>query len=137
MINDEIDGAQWVDLFGVTSESVHAVSHGSEIDNSRHASEVLQDNARRAERNLGAFLGRFLPVEDGLDIGRLHLIFVAVTDGGFEEDSDRVRQLFDSGVAEGWKLVEVVLFAGVLKSGFDTLVEGVGLGAGSKGAGSG
>lgn len=137
MINNEIDGAQWVDFSGVTTKSVHAVSHGSEIDNSRHTCEILKDNARGAERNLGAFLGRFLPVENGLNIGLFHLVVVAVTDGGFKEDSDRVRKLFDSGVAEGWKLVEVVLLAGVLESSFNSLVEGVGLGTGCKGAGSG
>jgi len=42
VINDEIDGAQGVNLLGVTTESVHAVSHGSEIDNSRHTSIKLK-----------------------------------------------------------------------------------------------
>ena len=37
VINDEIDGAERVDLAGVTTETLHSVAHGGKIDNSGHA----------------------------------------------------------------------------------------------------
>ena len=37
--SDEDAGAQGVNLLGVIRESVHAVSHGSEIDNSGNATK--------------------------------------------------------------------------------------------------
>ena len=37
VIDDEIDWAERVDLGGVSAETVHGVTHGSEIDDSGHA----------------------------------------------------------------------------------------------------
>ena len=37
VINDEIDGAERIDLAGVTTEALHSVAHRGKIDNSGHA----------------------------------------------------------------------------------------------------
>jgi hypothetical protein len=36
MINDEVDGAEGVDLGGVASETLHSITHGGEIDDGWH-----------------------------------------------------------------------------------------------------
>lgn len=41
MINDEIDGAQGVDLLGVATDALHAVSHGSQVDNSGDTTTIM------------------------------------------------------------------------------------------------
>lgn len=128
MIDDEINGAERVDFLGVTTHTGHGVSHGSEIDNSRHTSEVLKNNSCGAEGDFDVVLGSLGPVENLLDVGLLDGEVVAVTDGGLEEDTDGVRELLDTGVTEGGELVEVVLLTGVLDGALDGLVKGVRLG---------
>jgi len=94
--------------------------------------EVLKNDTRRAEGNFDILFGGLHPVEDLFDVVLLDGKVVAVTDGRFEEDTDRVGQLVDAGVAEGGELVEVVLLASVFESGFDAFVEGVGLSRGGE-----
>jgi len=133
MINNKIDGAERVNLLGVATNASHAVSHGSQIDDGGHTSEVLEDDTSGAERYLSLNLGGLGPVEDGLNIGLLHLVLVAVTDGGLEENSDGVGELLDAGVGEGGQVVVAVGGTGMLERFLDGLVEGVGLGASSEG----
>ena len=52
VIDDELDRLQRVDLLRVASERDDAVAHGREIDDRRHAGEVLEQHARRSEGNL-------------------------------------------------------------------------------------
>lgn len=47
VINDEVNGHEGVNLGGVSTEALHGVSHGSEIDDSRDTSEVLEDDTGR------------------------------------------------------------------------------------------
>ncbi len=46
MVDDEIDGDERVDLLRVAAEALHAVAHGGEVDDGRHAGEVLHEDAR-------------------------------------------------------------------------------------------
>jgi len=92
VINDKIDGAERVDLRGIATETLHGVTHGSEINDSGYASEVLEDDTRWAERNLGVVLRGLFPVEDCLNVGLLHAEVVAVANVALEEDADGVRQ---------------------------------------------
>lgn len=64
----------------------------------------------------------------------MHLVVVAVTDGGLKQHTDGVRKSLDTGVAESGKFVVVMILAGVAESGLHTFVEGVGLGTGSESA---
>ena len=68
VINDQIRLAKRVDLVRITTEVLHGCSHGGQVDDGGHASEVLEEDARRLERDLDVLLRRRLPVEDGLDI---------------------------------------------------------------------
>lgn len=42
VINDEVDGAEWVDLAWVTSETLHGVTHSCQIDNSWYSTKILK-----------------------------------------------------------------------------------------------
>ena len=52
VIDDELDRLQRVDLVRIAAEPRDAVAHRGEIDDRRHAGEVLQQHARRRERDL-------------------------------------------------------------------------------------
>ena len=45
VVDDQLDGAERVDLGGVAAERLDGVAHGGEIDHAGHAGEVLQDHA--------------------------------------------------------------------------------------------
>jgi hypothetical protein len=94
--------------------------------------EVLKNDTCGPEWNFDILFGGLHPVEDLFDVVLLDGKIVAITDGGFEKDADRVGQLVDAGVAEGGELVKVMLLASVFECGFDALVERVGLSRGGE-----
>ena len=49
VIDDELDRLERVDAIGIAAETRDALAHGGEIDDRRHAGEVLQQHARRHE----------------------------------------------------------------------------------------
>ena len=51
VIDDELDRLQRVDLVRIAAERDDAVAHRGEIDDAGHAGEVLQQDARRHERD--------------------------------------------------------------------------------------
>ena len=51
VIDDELDRLQRIDLLGIAAERGDAVAHRGEIDDARHAGEVLQQDARGHERD--------------------------------------------------------------------------------------
>src|SRR5258707_743547 len=53
VIDNQIDRHERLDDFRVASEALHGTAHRREIDNQRNPGEVLQNNARNDERNLG------------------------------------------------------------------------------------
>jgi hypothetical protein len=68
VINDEVNWAKWVDLLSITTESLHGISHGSQIYDSWDAGEILQDDSGRLEGNFKILLRALTPVEDSLNI---------------------------------------------------------------------
>ena len=52
VIDHELDRLQRVDPVRIAAEPRDAVAHRRQIDDRRHAGEVLQQHARRRERNL-------------------------------------------------------------------------------------
>jgi len=101
VIDDEIDLAKWVDLVWVTTLLLHGSSHGGEIDNSWDTSEILKEDTSWLEWDLHVLLRGVLPVENGLNVGRLDVEIVTVSNSTFEENSDRVWKLLVSGVLKG------------------------------------
>ena len=58
MIDDEIDGDEGVDLVGVCAELVDGLAHGREIHDGGDSGEILEDDTRGHEGNLGGRLAR-------------------------------------------------------------------------------
>jgi len=121
VINNQIDGADGVDLIGITTKSLDGISHGSEIADSGDTSEILKKDSGGEERNIQILVAGVFPVEDSFNISGLELEFVAVSDGAFEEDSDTVREFFNSSVLKVGKGIVLVAIA----SDSEGLLDGV------------
>jgi hypothetical protein len=63
VIDHELDRLQRVDAIRVPLQLDDRIPHGGQIDDARHAGEILQEDARRHERNL------FLDVRGGVPLG--------------------------------------------------------------------
>ena len=57
-----------VHLVRVAAELLDGLTHGGEVDDARHAGEVLHDHARRRELDLDAGVGGGVPVRDRGDV---------------------------------------------------------------------
>ena len=92
VIDDEIDGDEGFDDFGIFFEAGDSIAHGGEVDQERHAGEVLEDDAGDSERDFfsGWFLG--IPAGEVLDIAGACLKAVAVAEDRLENDAERNRE---------------------------------------------
>ena len=52
MVDNKVDGHKRVDFVGIAAKRNHGVSHGREINDRRHACEILHENTRGTECNL-------------------------------------------------------------------------------------
>ena len=101
VVDHELGGDQRVDLRRVAAQVGDRVPHRGEVDDGGHAGEVLQQDARRRERDLVRRLGLRIPARDRLDVG-----LVAVAQDVLEQHAQRVRQPRD--VVRGLQRVEPV-----------------------------
>jgi hypothetical protein len=92
VIDDEIDGDEGFDDFRIFFEASDRIAHGGEVDQERHAGEVLEDDAGDRERDFfsGWFLG--IPAGEVLDIAGACLKAVAVAEDRLENDAERDRE---------------------------------------------
>ncbi len=100
MVDHEVDRNERIDPVGVAAEGGHRVAHGGEIDDRRHAGEVLHQHARGAESDL-VFVSAAAPRpgRDRLDVLLLDGASVLVAQQILEYDFERERQLGDAGEA--------------------------------------
>ncbi len=91
MIDNQVNGAERVDLLGVSSQSGDCVSHGGQVDHCGDSSEILEDDSGRLEGDFDRLAGELFPVQDVLDILGSDFEFIAVSNCAFEEDSDAER----------------------------------------------
>ena len=63
-------GASGLILVGSPPRSADGLAHGGEVDDAGHAGEVLHDDARRRELDLGVGLGRRAARSRGRGSGR-------------------------------------------------------------------
>lgn len=68
VVNDQINLTKRVDLGRRSAKFTGSSSHSSQIDNSGHTSEVLQNDSGGLERDFGKLWSGLSPVEDGLDV---------------------------------------------------------------------
>ncbi len=100
MVDDQVDWNQGIDLVGVAAELLHRVAHGGEIDDRRHAGEVLHQHARRAEGDFVLLPASIVgPGGDRFDVFLGDATPVLVAQQIFEDDLQRERQFRDPGKA--------------------------------------
>ena len=104
VVDDQVDRDQWVDLLRIAAELLHRVAHRRQVDQRRHAGEVLHQHPRRLKRDLGAGLGGRIPGGDRLDVGARHRLSVLEAQRVLEQHLQRVRKAGD--VVGGLKRVE-------------------------------
>ena len=68
VVDHELGRDQRVDLLRVAAEVGHRVPHRREVDDRRHARQVLEQDARRRERDLVRRLGLRVPPSDRVDV---------------------------------------------------------------------
>ena len=95
VVDHELGRDQWVDAARVAAEIGHRVAHRGEVDDRRHAGEVLEKHPRGREGHLVGRLGRCVPARDRLDVGRRDGLAVLPAQDVLEEDPQRVRQARD------------------------------------------
>ena len=87
VVDHELGRKLRVDPRRIPAEILHCVSHRGQVDDRRHAREVLMEHARRPVRDVLGRLGLRLPAGDRLGIGLL-----AVAQHVLEQDPQRVGQ---------------------------------------------
>ena len=95
VVDDEIDGHQRIDLFGVAAEALHRVAHRGEIDHRGHAGEILHQHARRAESDLMFERALLQPFRNRNDVFLLDGAAVLVTQEVLQENLHGIRKLGD------------------------------------------
>lgn len=111
VVHHEIDRHQRLDHLRVLAELLHFAAHRSQIDEKRHAREVLQHDAGDGERDF-ILARRFrIPVREVLHIGLGDLLAVQIAQQRLQHDADGNRQLRDVADARGLKSREGVKFA--------------------------
>ena len=90
VIDDQIDRHQRVDLSRVSPQPLHRRAHRREIDDARHAGEVLEDDTRGLERNLRLCRLDGVPCCQRPDVGLGHLVVVAGSQQRLEDHPDRI-----------------------------------------------
>jgi hypothetical protein len=110
MVDDELDRLQRVDAVGVAAERHDGVAHRGEIHHARHPCEVLQEDARGHERDLGRRARGRVPLRERPDVVRLHERAVLAAQQVLQQDLQRVRQpchAGKTGVLERGKAVDL------------------------------
>ena len=103
VVDHQFHGLQRIDLFRAAAERDHAVAHGRQIDDARHAGEVLEQHARRHERDLVLQVRRGRPGREGPDVLGVHERRVLAAQEILEQNLQREGQaadMADAGLLE-------------------------------------
>ena len=92
VVHHQVHRHQRLDHLGILAHAVHGAAHRGQIDQERHAGEVLQNDARHHERDFILARGLGVPAGQVLHIGFGDLLAVAIAGQGFQHDADRHRQ---------------------------------------------
>ncbi len=93
VVDDHLGGRERVDLPGVAAEGGDCLTHGREVDDARNTGEVLHDDARRRELDLGIGLGGGVPAAEGVDVVGRDVRAVFGAKQVLEEDLQAEREL--------------------------------------------
>ena len=93
VVDHELDRDQRVDRLRIAALVAHGIAHRRQVDDAGDAREVLQQDARRSERDLARRLRVGDPVRDGGGT-----LLRAVPEDVLEQDPERVREPDGGGV---------------------------------------
>ncbi len=114
MVDDQIDGHEWVDLLWVAAELQHGIAHRREIDDGWYAGEILHQNARRPESDFLLDLALVdEPFGDGLDRFFGNRAAILETQQIFEQDFHRKRQRGNAGQTILLRRLERIIMIGL------------------------
>ena len=97
VVDHERDRHEGLDDAGVAVQALDRGAHRGEVDEQRHAGEVLEDDPGDDERDLLGALRPRLPAREGADVVRLDPLAVAVARQRFEDDAEADGQPGDAG----------------------------------------
>ena len=92
MVHHQIDWHERLNEPGIPAQARHRRTHRRQIHEQRHSGEVLQHDARDDERDFRGALGPRLPVRQFLYVAFRHFVPVAITEDGFQHQSNRNGQ---------------------------------------------
>ena len=95
VIDHQIDRHQRVDLHRIAAELGDGIAHGGQIDDARHAGEILHQHAGRAIVDLVVRRAGGLPIDHGLHVGGGHRAAIFKTQQILQQHLHRIGQARD------------------------------------------
>ncbi|MNN00462.1 hypothetical protein D3C81_1130530 [compost metagenome] len=93
VVDNEINRHERVDLLRIAAGFLYGIAHGGEVNDNRHAGEILQNNTSRDKRNLLILIAAFAPTCDLLHMLLSNGSSVVLTYSGLKQHFNRERQL--------------------------------------------
>ena len=85
VVDHHFRGGERIDFRGISAKLTHGFAHCCQVDDARHAGEVLHDDARRRELDFFARLSVRVPAGEGLDVRRSDVFAVLGAQEVFEQ----------------------------------------------------
>ncbi len=115
MVNHQLRGRQWIDAVGIATQLDDGIAHCGQIDDSRHAGEILQDDAAWRERDFGARHGFRIPVGERQDVVPGDVAAVFEAQQVLEQDLERVGETVYMAFLDGAEPIDLILLAADIK----------------------
>jgi hypothetical protein len=62
MVNNKLDGTEWIDDLRILAHLLDSISHGSQVNHCRNPSEILQNDSGGFEGNLDLLVLSLIPI---------------------------------------------------------------------------
>ncbi len=96
VVDDHVGLHLRIDHFGVAAELLDGVAHRGQVNDARHASEVLHDDSRRRELDFVAWIRCGVPIEQRLHVLVGDIGAVLVAHKVLDEHLERVRKVVNA-----------------------------------------
>ena len=113
VVNHKFGREQRIDFFRVAAKIANCVAHRGEVNNGRHAREILEQDARGHERNFffsGAGRAGGIPAGEGAHVVAMNETVVFVAQKIFKQHLQRKRQARDVADAGAFERVQPINF---------------------------